>query len=318
MSAMGFQIDAFLISGLFEMVMLIGIALLLHVQLGVTRIANFGVVGFWGVGLYTYGVLYIKVDWPFEDPWVFLICVAAATVSSGVCGLAVGWLIADLNTDGVLIGTLGFATIVAILATTEKDLTGGAQGLGGMRFPYDTGDIATNELVWLVVMIVVCAFIYLWVSRLHRTPYGRLLIATGDNEPLATRLGKNSTRTKLEIFALTSAGMGLLGALYGVMTKFLEIGSLGVELTLAVFVGLVLGGTARPMGAVVGVVLTVGLFNIVLQGYVPLPVEWYTQTVPVVREMLFGALLIVVLMFRPSGLLGRMNRVPLMKKVHSE
>ena len=62
-------LDAFLITGLFQVVMVIGLALLLHLQLGLARIANFGVVGFWGVGMYTFGVLYVQVDWPFGEPW---------------------------------------------------------------------------------------------------------------------------------------------------------------------------------------------------------------------------------------------------------
>jgi len=83
-------------------------------------------------------------------------------------------------------------------------------------------------------------------------------------------------------------------------------------------VGLVLGGSARVWGAVVGVVLTVGLFDIVIQSYVPLPREWYTQALPVLREAVFGATLIVVLVFRPLGILGDMRRDKLMRKIHGE
>src|SRR5512138_3260726 len=108
-------LDAFLISGLFEVVMVIGLALLLHLQLGLARIANFGVVGFWGIGMYAFGVLYLRVDWPFGDPWQFLVSAALGAVIAGLAGLLVGWLIADLDTDGVLVGTLGFATAVQIL-----------------------------------------------------------------------------------------------------------------------------------------------------------------------------------------------------------
>ena len=81
------MLDAFLIAGLFEVVMVIGLALLLHLQLGLARIANFGVVGFWGIGMYVFGVLYVQVDWPFGEPWQFLACAAAATVVA-VLGLA--------------------------------------------------------------------------------------------------------------------------------------------------------------------------------------------------------------------------------------
>lgn len=309
-------LDTFLIAGIFEVAMLIGLALLLHLQLGLARIANFGVVGFWGVGLYAYGVLYVRVDWPFEDPIKFLVCAALATVAAGLCGLLIGWLIADLDVDGVLVGTLGFATAVAILATTEQDLTGGALGMGGLRFPYDAGDVAVNELIWMIVMVAVVAAILAYVWLVHRRPYGRLLIAIGSNEPLANSLGKAAARTKLTMFAITSGLMGLLGALYGVMARFLEVGSLGIELTLAAVVGLVVGGSVRVLGAVVGVLLTVGFFDIVVQAYIPLPAEWYTQTIPLMREVLFGIALILVLMFRPYGLLGHMRRDRLMERIH--
>ena len=273
-------LDAFLITGLFQVVMVIGLALLLHLQLGLARIANFGVVGFWGIGMYAFGVLYVQVDWPFGEPWQFLVCAAAATLVAGLAGLLVGWLIADLDTDGVLVGTLGFATAVQILATTEDDLTGGARGMGGLDFPFDIGRVKENEFLWLVITAVVVVAILLYVWRVHRSPYGRLLIAVGGNEPLARSLGKSTFRTKLWLFAVTSAAMGLLGAMNGVMVRFLDVGNLGVGVTLAAMVGLVLGGTARVWGAVVGVVLTVGLFDIVIQSYLPLPEEWYTPGDP--------------------------------------
>jgi len=309
-------LDAFLISGLFEVVMVIGLGLLLHLELGLARIANFGVVGFWGVGMYTFGVSYVQIDWPFGDPWQFLVCAAIATVVAALCGLLVGWLIADLDIDGVLVGTLGFATAVLILATTQQDLTGGALGMGGLGFPYDIGTVKANELLWLVIVTVIVALILFFVWRVHRSPYGRLLIAIGGNEPLARSLGKPTFRTKLWLFALASAGMGLLGAMYGVMVRFLEISNLGVDITLAAIVGLVLGGTLRVWGAVVGVILTAGLFDIIIQSYIPVPREWYTQAIPVLREAVFGATLIVVLLFRPLGVLGDLRRDRLMRTIH--
>lgn len=309
-------LDAFLISGLVEVVMVIGLALLLHLQLGLARIANFGVVGFWGLGMYAFGVLYVQVDWPFGEPWQFLVCAAAATLVAGVAGLLVGWLIADLDTDGVLVVTLGFATAVQILATTQDDLTGGARGMGGLGFPYDIGRVKDNEFLWLVIMTALVVAILLYVWRVHRSPYGRLLIAVGGNEPLARSLGKSTFRTKLWLFAVTSATMGLLGAMYGVMVRFLDIGNIGVGVTLAAMVGLVLGGTVRVWGAVVGVILSVGVFDIVIQSYVPFPREWYTQAIPVLREAVFGLTLMIVLLFRPLGLLGDMRRDKLMGKIH--
>lgn len=311
-------LDAFLISGLFFVVMVIGLALLLHLQLGLARIANFGVVGFWGIGMYSFGVLFVQVDWTIPDPWPFLFSVAFGTLVAGLSGLLVGWLISDLDDDGVLVGTLGFATAVLILATTEQDLTGGARGLGGLGFPYDIGTVKGDEALWLLILTAVVAVILYYVHRVHRAPYGRLLVALGDNEPLARSLGKATYRKKLWLFAFSSAGMGLLGAMDGVMERFLATSNIGIEITLVAIVGLVLGGATRVWGGVLGVALTVGFFDIVVQSYLPLPQEWYTQGVPVFREMIFGAVLVVVLMFRPHGLLGDMRRDRLMRSLHGE
>jgi len=311
-------LDSFLVTGLFEVAMIIGLALLLHLQLGLTRIANFGVVGFWGLGYFVFGVLYIQVDWPFGDPWQFLACAAGAAAVAGLAGLVVGWLISDLDTDGVLVVTLGFAAGVQILATTEAEWTGGSRGLGGLRIPFDIGTVKEDELGWLLVLSLLVAIIFLYARAVHRSPYGRLLIATGSSEPLARSLGKGTYRTKLILFAVTSAGMGLLGTMFGSMQRSLDVGRIGVDVTLAAMVGLVLGGTARVWGAVVGVFLTVGLFDIVVRSYLPLPRDWYTQAIPVLRELIFGATLIVVLMFRPLGVLGDMRRDKLMRKLHGK
>ncbi len=308
--------DAFLISGLFGVVIVIGLALLLHLQLGLVRIANFGVAGFFGLGMYVFGVLYVKVDWPFGDPWQFFACAAAATVVSGLAGLLVGWLIADLDTDGVLVGTLGFATAVAIVATTEADITGGAEGMGGLSFPFDIGATKDNEFLWLVITAIVVVAVLAYVWQVHRSPYGRLLIGIGGNEPLAGSLGKPAFRTKIWLFCVASAGMGLLGVMQAVMVRFLDPANMGIDITLAAMVGLVLGGTARAWGAVVGVLLTAGLFDIIIQFYLPLPKDWYNQAIPVLREAVFGFTLIVVLLFRPLGVLGDMRRDRLMRKLH--
>ncbi len=311
-------LDAFLLFGTFQVVMVIGLALLLHLQLGLARIANFGVVGFWALGAYAFGVLFTKVEWSIGDPWPFLISMVFGTVLAGLAGLMVGWLIADLEIEGVLVGTLGFATAVAILVTTEQGLTGGALGMGGLSFPFDIGKTKANELLWFGILFVVVGAIFYYVWRVHRSPYGRLLIAVGDNEPLARSLGKPTFQTKLWLFAIGSAGMGLLGAINGVMVHLLIPEGIGINVTLAVIVGLVLGGTARVWGAVLGVVLTVGFFDILVQSYLPLPRSWYTQTIPVLREMVFGAALIIVLLLRPFGILGDMRRDKLMRSMHGD
>ena len=310
-------LDAFLITGLFEVVMVTGLALLLHLQLGLTRIANFGVVGFWGIGMYVFGVLYVQVDWPFGDPWQFLACAAAATLVAGLAGLLVGWLVSDLDTDGVLVVTLGFATVVQILATTEDDITGGARGMGGLGFPFDIGKVKENEFLWLVITAVVVVAILFYVWRVHRSPYGRLLIAVGGNEPLARSLGKSTFRTKLWLFVVTSAGDGPARCDergHGALPRYRQHRDRHhPRRDGRAWCWAARRASGEPSS---GVILTVGLFDIVVQSYLPLPKGVVHAGDPGPREAVFGLTLILVLMFRPLGLLGDMRRDKLMGKIH--
>jgi branched-chain amino acid transport system permease protein len=288
----------------------VGLALLLHLQMGLSGIGNFGIVGFYGVGMYAFGIFLVHVPWP--ESWgtllPYLLSVLFGTLAAGLAGLLVGWLIADLDADGILLGTLGFATIIYGLSQTNRPWTGGAEGMGTTEYPYDIGTQKANTLLWLGITALVVACILYYVIRVHRSPYGRLLIATGQNEALARSLGKPTFRAKLVMFATGSAAMGLLGALYGTMLHYIRPVELLITVTLAAIVGLVVGGQARAWGAVVGVVLVGVLFELVFMVWIPFDPDLRKQTLPVVRQMLYGATLILVLMTRPLGLLGRMRR----------
>ncbi len=295
-----FGSPAFLIFGTYTVFMIVGLGVLLHLQLGVTGIGNFGVAGFWGVGLYTFGILQVRYDVGF---WLALL---AATAAGGLLGLVTGWVVADLDADGVLAATLAVATIVFLAIESETDITGGRVGLGTLDFPFDVGK--RTDLAWLGILAGVVGLLIWYARRVHRSPYGRLLIAAATNEPLARSLRKPVKRTKVVLMAITSAGMGALGGLYGPIVHFLFPTQLTVGITVSVITALVLGGQQRPWGAFVGALLTVGLFDIVIKLYVPLPKEVLEQAFPVTKQIIFGALLIFVLLFRPLGFLGRMRR----------
>lgn len=288
----------------------VGLALLLHLQMGLAGIGNFGIVGFYGVGMYAFGMFFVHLPWPdsWGMVWPFLISLVLGTLAAGLARLLVGWLIVDLDPDGILLGTLGFAAIVYGLSQTNRKWTGGAEGMGTTNYPYSLGAQKPSTLLWLGITTVVVALILYYVIRVHRSPYGRLLIATGQNEALARSLGKPTFRAKLVMFATTSAGMGLLGAMYGVMLHYIRPVELGIGVTLAAMVGLVVGGATRSWGAVVGVLLVGILFELVFMVWIPFPTDWRKAALPVVRQMLYGGTLILVLMTRPLGLLGRMRR----------
>jgi branched-chain amino acid transport system permease protein len=273
---------AYLLFVISTMVILVAIATLLHLQFGLTGIVNFGVVGFYGIGMYGLGVLMIQFGLPF---------IAALIIA----------VVLDLDEQAALVATLAFAQIVFYLVTTEKWLTEGVVGLGSVPFPFDFG--SATEPAFLGLLILLAVLIMAYARRVRGQPYGRLLIGIRDNEGLARTLGKRTFRQKLVLFTITCAGMGLFGALSASLQHFLQPNMLSATLTFAAWIALILGGKRHWAGGLVGAVLILTIFDVLIGLVLPIPRQ-YQAIVPDIKYMLYGLLLIVVIMFRPQGILG--------------
>jgi branched-chain amino acid transport system permease protein len=279
-----------------NLVILAALATLLHIQFGLSGIVNFGVVGFYGLGLYAMGVLMVNAGLPF------IAAIALATLLVGLVGLGVGWVVLDLDDQAVLVATLAFATIVSYLVTTEKWLTKGVVGLGTVPFPFVLG--TSTETVFLAFLVLVTAPIVAYAWRIRGQPYGRLLVGIRDNEGLARSLGKPTLGQKLALFAVTSAAMGFFGALSASLNHFLIPTMLGPTVTFSAWIALILGGKRHWAGALVGVAVIGIVFDIIIEKYLPFSTTTTAELLPNVKYMLYGILLVVVIMFRPQGLLG--------------
>ncbi|MEL7459591.1 MAG: branched-chain amino acid ABC transporter permease [Pseudomonadota bacterium] len=277
------------------MLVYIGLAQLLHVQFGLIGIPNFGVVGFWGLGLYGTGVMYVNFDFPLVPA-----IVAASLITAGVA-YVLALLILQRSGQAILAATLALAAIVATLVVTEKDITGGVQGLGTIGFPL--ADLDNRNAVYLAFLALVVGALIWGSARLRDSRLGRQLIAIRDNEELAASLGKDTAAIKRLMFVITCALMGILGGLSAPLHQFLVPYLLAPSLTFAVWIALVLGGKGHNLGAMIGVFATFGLFDILIETYAPVPAEYALQ-VPNFKLFCYGVLLVGIIMFRPSGLLG--------------
>jgi branched-chain amino acid transport system permease protein len=216
-------------------------------------------------------------------------------------GLVVGWVVLDLDDQAALVATLAFATIGFYLVTTEKWLTKGVVGLGTVPFPFVLG--GATEVVFLGVLALVTAALLLYARRIRGQPFGRLLVGVRDNEGLARGLGKPTLRHKLVVFTLTSAAMGFYGAMSASLNHFLVPNMLAPTLTFATWIALILGGKRHWAGGLAGAVVITVIFDVIIETYAPLPQDW-VQIIPNVKYLLYGLLLVLVIMFRPQGLLG--------------
>lgn len=290
---------AYLIFSLSLLLIYIGLAQMLHVQFGLLGVPNFGVVGFWGLGMYSVGVMKVQLDMSFVDSMVL----TAALVA--VVSYVLGVLILRLERQAILCATIAFSAIIALLAVTEKWMTMGVVGLGTIRQPFRI--FGLEEILFFFFLLVLIIGVQVYLLKLHKSRLGRLMVAIRDNEELAASLGKNTFRVKIIAFTLTCTIMGVLGGLSAPLNQFLTPNMIVPSITFAVWISLVLGGKEHALGAMLGVFVTFGLFDILIETYAPVSPQ-FAVLVPNIKLFLYGALLVGVLVYRPKGFLGQSSK----------
>ena len=287
--------SGYIIHSLSFILIFTALATILHLQFGVTGIVNFGIVGFWGFGMYACALFLLKLN------ITFVLAVIMASIFTGIISLVLSRIILNLDAQAVLVGTLAFATIIEYLTITEKWLTNGIQGYGTIKFPFDFG--IYSGAVYFLVLLVFLIILILYAFRLEKSAYGRLLLSIQDNEPLSQSLGKPTFRQKIIFFTFTSALVGFFGALTSPLYSYLYPRMIGPSVTFTIWIALIFGARKRILGGLIGVLATVGLFEYIIELIVPIPAQ-YAEMIPNVKYVVYGLTLMLVLIFRPSGTLG--------------
>ena len=272
-------------------------ALGLNVIWGMAGMVNLGLVGFFAVGAYVSALLTLKLAMPIA------IGMLAGAITAALVGVAVTLITVRLRGDYMAIVTLGFAETIRIVAANEVWLTNGTDGLSGIPGPL-RGELSPEgfNLFYLVIVVtaVICAFAV--AERLCHSPFGRVLRAIRDDEQVASVAGKHVMAFKIKAFALGSAALGLAGALYGHYTSFIAPDIFVPLLTLYIKLSLLAGGLGNNRGAVLGAVVVV-FFLESTRFVIPLIPGLSPVQGAALREFLISASLIVILRWRPGGLL---------------
>ncbi len=143
---MGQILSGYYIYMLSILLIFIALATILHMQFGLTGIANFGLSGIWGFGMYSCALIILKLNIPF------VLAVILATVLTGIISLPIGRIILDLDNQAVLVGTLAFLAIIETLVISEKWLTNGVLGYGPVNYPFNIGTY-TKFVYFLIILI---------------------------------------------------------------------------------------------------------------------------------------------------------------------
>lgn len=301
------EIIAYLV-GLLTTIVIVGLFTLgLNLQFGFTGLINFGHAAFMAVGAYTMVILMVKAGWPL---WIAM---AAGVVLAAVFSLLIGGAALRLREDYLAITTIGFAEIVRLVITNEFWLTRGPQGMFGFPVPLEWLPLTPfgHRVVFMVYCTVLAGLVFWFSQRAAGSPWGRVLKGIREDEDAAIALGKNTKAFKLQSLALGSAMAGLSGVLMAFFLRYINPFQFVPLTTFEGWMIMVLGGAGNNWGVLLGSFLYFGLFTGTRQLETAGLAHLTGQQVAALRIVFIGVLLVLLMMYRPQGLLGRKEELTL-------
>lgn len=276
------------------------LALGLNIAVGIAGQLVLGYVAFYAVGAYTYALLNQAFGIGF---WA---CLPVGGFMAVLFGLALGFPVLRLRGDYLAIVTLGFGEIVRLTLLNWASLTGGSGGIKDIPAPGFFGmDMDINMSTMFVYYIVLAAVIItiVVISRLKNSRVGLALQALREDEIACEAMGINLARVKLSAFALSSCWAGFAGVIFAAKTSFINPASFTFMESAMILSMVVLGG----MGSIVGVVIAAMILILAPE---------YLRAFSEYRMLIFGAIMVIMMIFRPQGLVTGERRRYRITKLH--
>lgn len=323
------------------------LALGLNIQWGYTGLFNIGIAGFFAIGAFTTALVTTTMPTgpiaAFTQQWFglgapFVVGVLAAGAVAGVVALLVGYPTLRLRGDYLAIATIGIAELIRLVFQNERWLANGPQPLHGIPQPLSClvrdpvcpwlpaplqaffAPLAPRDYTFIYLLIVTLSVvvIYLVLERAIRSPWGRVLRAIREEEDSAAMSGKDVASFRMQAFVVGAVIMGIGGALYAHHMISIDFSHFDpLHATFLIWVMLMLGGSGNHRGAILGAFViwaiwsgtpfVIDMLRPVLAAISPdLPARG-----PYLRLLFIAVLLILILLYRPKGLLGEEKAVSL-------
>jgi branched-chain amino acid transport system permease protein len=343
----------------FTLVTQIGIfaamALGLNIVVGFAGLLDLGYVAFFAVGAYLWGIFtsqtdtFIHVGNMTAPAWMFYVFLFLAIGVAALAGILLGLPVLRLRGDYLAIVTLGFGEMVRILFSNldhPVNITNGSLGLDNLASPplpqfiidfvntivtvfhlkVENPAALAFQFFFYFLVLIICGFVILAVSRLENSPIGRAWTAIREDETAALAMGVPLVRMKLLAFAAGASFAGAMGVVYAAKFKSLTPDGFDFNQSIFILAMVVVGGMGSIRGVLLGATV-VSLLNLqILQSFsdlinglknqnVVIPIinfafkDWPNQLEPAkYQRFVFGILLILIVLFRPAGLLPASRR----------
>jgi len=265
----------------------------LDILAGRTGLLSIAQAAFYGVGAYASALLAVRLGAPF------LLTVLAGMVMAIVISLVVSLPSLRLQDDYFVVATFAFQMIVFSIFTNWMELTRGPLGIAGIPQPVIFGWHVNNHADFMLLAAGSACCAYVTVHRIARSPYGRVLHAIREDEVLARAVGKNTLYFKVTVFAVSAALAAMAGSLYAHYITYIDPTNFTVMESILVLSMVIIGGAGSMWGPLVGAAVLVILPEALR--FVGLP----SSVAANIRQILYGGLLVVFMILRPRGLMGK-------------
>ena len=264
----------------------------LNIEVGLAGLLDLGYVAFYAVGAYSYALLNYHFGLGF---WVAL---PVGALLAAFFGILVGFPVLRLRGDYLAIVTLAFAEIIRLVLENWNAFSFGPSGISNIPRPGFFGMNLTPEqsaIYMYFLLIILCLLTIFVIHRLQHSRIGRAWVALREDELACQAMGIDKTKAKLTAFALGATWAGMAGVLFAAKTTFINPASFTFLESAMILSIVVLGG----MGSILGVIIA-AMALILLPEYLRVFSDY--------RMILFGAALIMMMIFRPQGILADMRK----------
>jgi branched-chain amino acid transport system permease protein len=291
------------------------LALGLNVVMGETGLLNLGYIAFFAAGAYTTAILASPLHDIHVDFWILLLLSIAV---AAIMGLLVGLPTLRLRGDYLAIVTLAFGEIIRITFNNWNALTNGAQGIPSIDRPEIFGWTIDQPIEFYYLILAFVIIVALLLTNLKSSRIGRGWNALREDEIAAEHAGLHGTRMKLLSVVISAGIAGLAGSLFAYYQQFINPNYFVFMQSVLVVCMIVLGGMGSIPGVILGALLLDSLPEIVRQAFskwlpnllgdevmeaLPGGVQTFFMEFDRYRMLFVGLLIVVIVIYRPEGLL---------------
>jgi len=275
---------------LFSIYAILGVSL--NLVVGYTGLLSVTHAAFYGIGAYATALL--LTSWGLN----FFVALLLGIVLTALVALVIGLVLSKFDDDYYALASLGFNIIVFSIFLNWQTVTRGPLGIPGIDKPELFGFVFSRPLSFLVLSVILLLIVYAVSWFVVRSPFGRVLKAIREDERALQVFGYRTVHYKLAIFVIAAGMAAVAGSLFASYITFIDPSTFTIMESILILVIIILGGLANLRGAVLGALILVLLPE--LLRFVGFPNEIAAQ----MRQVVYGLLLIILMLYRPQGLVG--------------